>query len=476
MHQVRLDQLFDARVAQAPDVHCVDAREVDERLEQPTGAGHIRAVERHLVLVAPHGRAARGADGRRLERRKRMCGAALLGHRADDLRNHLARPLHLHAITDAQVLGHDQVEVVQRRHAHRGTADLHRVQLCEWIERPGTPHVHTDAQQRGFGNVRRELPRDCPARHATAHLAQFLLQRQRVHLDHRAIDGEVDLRAKLRLHARRPRTHRRECGADQSLGCHRNAPRLQRVQQLLLGGERQCRNAIGMHGGIAEEAQRTSRRDCRIQLTQRASGGVARVREHRLTGLRALLVHLLEAAERQVRLTADFQQRRRCVGFQSQRHVVHGAQVRRHVLAHRAAPACGTGHQHPVTIGERDGGTVDLQFAAIPEPVHHVSCQATQPLVPRQQLGLVEGVVQREHRNEMHMLRQCRLRLQADAPRGRVLGLQLGMRTLDVLQFAKPQIVLTVAERRPVQHEILVARFRELEAELAGARCELHDR
>ena len=74
----------------------------------------------------------------------------------------------------------------------------------------------------------------------------------------------------------------------------RKAPARERVEQLAL--RREGKRDVRRRGdGEAEEAERALRGDRGIELAQRARGGVARIREDRLAGLRALLVQLLEA-------------------------------------------------------------------------------------------------------------------------------------------------------------------------------------
>src|SRR5450830_1443461 len=99
-----------------------------------------------------------------------------------------------------------------------------------------------------------------------------------------------------------------------------NPPSRERVEQLPLRLE--GKRSAGWHRDrIAEESERTLRRDRRIELPQRAGGRVARIREDRLAGCDALLVQLLEETERQIALAANLDECGDVITPQPRRHV-----------------------------------------------------------------------------------------------------------------------------------------------------------
>jgi len=100
---------------------------------------------------------------------------AALGERRENLRDHVARALHLHEVADAQILLVNQLLIVQRRELHRRAADLHRLEDRVRVERTRAPDVHLDAQEPRDRDVRRELSRDGPTRLAPADRAELLL-------------------------------------------------------------------------------------------------------------------------------------------------------------------------------------------------------------------------------------------------------------------------------------------------------------
>src|SRR5690349_10448626 len=73
----------------------------------------------------------------------------------------------------------------------------------------------------------------------------------------------------------------------------------------------------------------------------------------------------------------------------------------------------------------------------------------------------------------MGVLRQRRLWRRADAQRRRVGGAKLGVRALELLQFAEQLVVLLVGDDRPVEHVIVVRRLLNAAAKFGGASREL---
>jgi hypothetical protein len=181
-------------------------------------------------------------------------GVACVGHRADHLRDHLARALDLHAVADPQVLVGDEREVVQRRQLHRRAADLHRLQHGERVDRAGAADVHLDVEQRRLGDVGRELARHRPTRLAS-HVAQLGLQPQgSTFTTPPSIAKSSAARSRCSISWAQACTssivaQRRRCGAT-------GIPHgLERGQQLALRGGTGGRGAVGARRRVAEEAQ-----------------------------------------------------------------------------------------------------------------------------------------------------------------------------------------------------------------------------
>ncbi len=166
------------------------------------GTRDVRAVDRGFILFAGHRRSAHGTLLRHAPRL--LAAGAPFWNWPDDLRNHIARPFHLHPVALTKILGDDEVFVVERRQFHYHAADLHRLELRVRIQRPGSTDIDPDLQQPGLRDVGGELARDRPARLAPADDAQLLLKAQRIDFDDAAIDTEVQLAPDSVLQVVRP--------------------------------------------------------------------------------------------------------------------------------------------------------------------------------------------------------------------------------------------------------------------------------
>ena len=111
----------------------------------------------------------------------------------------------------------------------------------------------------------------------------------------------------------------------------------------------------------------------------------------------------------------------------------------------RVAPT----REDAVAVGERDGEAVDLGLDDVAQRRVVEPPRLEQPpvaLVPGQQLVLVAGVGQREHRLEVAHLREPLERRGADALRRRVGRAQLRVLLLERLQLAVERVVLGVVD------------------------------
>ena len=342
-----LNELLDAGVRETADVHRAARGEMNQSLQLPSWTGDIRAVGGGFFLVLLDRRPADRARPGHLPRL--LAPGPLFRHGSDDLWDDFAGALHLDDVPDAKVLLSDQSLVMQRRQPDDRAADLHRLEYRERIQHPRPADIHLDVVQPRLGDVRRELARDRPPGLPPADDPELVLQRQRVDLHHAAVDGEIQLSAELRLDVMRPRRDVVQRFAPHVVWCHRNPPLGQRGQHLALRSERK-RRAWGRGDGVAVEAKGAHRRDGRVELPERAGRGIARVREDRLAGLHARLVHLLEPVERVVHFAANLDDRRRRLRSEAERHVAERPDVRRDVLADRAVAAGCARHQHAVAI------------------------------------------------------------------------------------------------------------------------------
>jgi len=214
-------------------------------------------------------------------------------------------------------------------------------------------------------------------------------------------------------------------------------------------------SVAGRHG-VAEESERAGSGNRGIELTQTPGGGVARIRENGITGPGTSLVHLLEPVEREIDLAANFDPPAGSALVQTERDITHRAKVQCDVLADRSISARGTHDENLILIGERHRDAVDLQLRGVSRPRDIVARHADQPLFPRPQLLVIEGVAEREHRPNVLMLGELALGLGADSEGRRVGGEALRKIPFDLLELAKQLVVFGVRDSRTVQDVVLV--------------------
>ena len=139
----------------------------------------------------------------------------------------------------------------------------------------------------------------------------------------------------------------------------------------------------------------------RVELANRARGGVARIRKARLAFFLALRVNLFKDLPRQVRFAAHFDLAGcflRLVA-QPERHAANRAHVRTYVFAARAVAARNAAHEQSVLVVDRKRQPIDFQFNDI---VGRTSAgQLATALVERSELLNVVAVVERKHRATM---------------------------------------------------------------------------
>ena len=121
-------ECLDLLGAETLDVEGVAGDEVAQPLQRLGRANQTAGAAAHRLPLLPHRvAAALRADGGRVERLA-LRRPLLLDH-ADDLRDHVAGPLHHHPVAGADVLAGDLVLVVEGRAGDGDAADVDRLQL-----------------------------------------------------------------------------------------------------------------------------------------------------------------------------------------------------------------------------------------------------------------------------------------------------------------------------------------------------------
>jgi len=91
---------------------------------------------------------------------------ACFGRHANDLRDHIAGPLHDHRVADADILAGDFIGVVQGRVHDDHSADRDRGEASDRRHRAGAPDLQVDGPKQSPRLLGRKLAGHSPARGA----------------------------------------------------------------------------------------------------------------------------------------------------------------------------------------------------------------------------------------------------------------------------------------------------------------------
>ena len=204
----------------------------------------------------------------------------------------------------ADVLAADLVEIVQRGVGDGDAGELDRLEFGDRGQRSDAADLHFDFVNDGLGLLGFELVGDGPSRRSRD-LAQLFLQGKRIDLGDDAVGLVVEFMAAIGQII--PiLEHRFDAGAALGERIHLETERLDTLKEIPLAIEL---DTLQRTGGMAKYIERARRRDMRIELAQRSSGGVARIRERRLAVADTVGVEAFETpcAERSLRrgLRAD---------------------------------------------------------------------------------------------------------------------------------------------------------------------------
>src|SRR5579872_3850950 len=112
--------------------------------------------------------------------------------------------------------------------------------------------------------------------------------------------------------------------------------------------------------GVGPEVEGAARRYFRIQLTQGAGRGIARIGEEGCALLGPPLIETLEAFRAHVDLAARLQSNGDRFGAKAFWYVTDCAEIGGHILAFDAVTASGTNREYALFVGEGNRQAVDL--------------------------------------------------------------------------------------------------------------------
>ncbi len=214
---------------------------------------------------------------------------------------------------------------------------------------------------------------------------------------------------------------------------------------------------------VSAQFQRPAGGDLRIQLAQAAGCGITGIGEGFTAAFQLSRIKRLEAGLGHVDFAAHLEHRRPAAAVQLERDVANGAHIGADVLASAAIAAGSTAHQMAVLVEQADRQTVELGFAAVFDGgaiSEQVACWQIQAFahaaVEIEQVLLLEGIAQAQHRHFMAYLTERRQRRTAD-PLGRRLGChQLRVLRLERLEFVEQAVVLGIGNAGFVEHVVAV--------------------
>ena len=209
-------------------------------------------------------------------------------------------------------------------------------------------------------------------------------------------------------------------------------------------------------GGVKNGANRPLRDELRVELFERASGGVTGVGKRFFAGGDELCVNGFEFLDGHVGLAAHFEQRRRAFQIQFQRNAPDRFEIGGDVVTRRAVTARNTKRELAVTVMNADGHTVHLRFDDVFDAVaaqvfadgrieraefsqrvfvlRTIAFVAVGLLVLGRMIAGLD-LVEREHRHEMFDAGKVFAGRAADALGGRFRRDEAGEIFLQLLQF-----------------------------------------
>ena len=147
-------------------------------------------------------------------------------------------------------------------------------------------------------------------------------------------------------------------------------------------------------------------------------------------------------------------------------NVLYLHDICRHVLTH-AAIATGSGsYECAALVGERDGGAIDLELAAIGQAMTHCLARAAQPLV---ELVKVHRIIERVHAVLMLGWRELLGHAAANGLGWRIGRLQLWVAALELGKLAIERIVDRIGKLGGILEVVLVAGPLQRRAQLVDA-------
>ena len=221
---------------------------------------------------------------------------------------------------------------------------------------------------------------------------------------------------------------------------------------------------------VDPERQVALRGDLRVLLAQAPGRRVAGVDEQPPAGRLGLLVHPLEAGDREVDLATYFQHLGHVAALEAVRNRRDGCHVGGDVLADASVAARRRLDIAAALVAHAHRDPIDLQLAHV---VHGLVRQAPRhALAPGHQLVLAHRVVEAHHRHGVHDGREQHARRGADLLAGRGGIRQIRELLLQLAQLAYQEVEIGVGDLGVVELVVTLVVIGDLSAELGDPlRC-----
>ncbi len=197
--------------------------------------------------------------------------------------------------------------------------------------------------------------------------------------------------------------------------------------------------------GVGEESQLPLGRLFRIELLERPGREVASVRGRLFATLHSQPIVPHQVRPGHVRFAADFEELRRFVRIEPQRHARHGADVVGDVVAAFAVAAGGGDRDEAVFIREGHGDAVDLEFDDVGRG-RGATEEFANRTIPLAKFIRAISVVDGEHRHAMRDGFEPVDRCPADSLRRTVRRRQFRVLAFDLAQFGEEFVELAVGD------------------------------
>ena len=345
LQQPLIDQLLHQLVTETIDIHGLARREMFDGLFALRATDQAATTARHsLTRCGLYRRITHRAVTGKFNR-PRILGATALYHR-NYLGNHITGTPDDNGVPDFHSKALDFIAVVQGCVGHSHAANKYRLQTRHRSNRAGTANLKFHIQQPGHFFLGREFIRGGPARCARNE-TQTPLQRNTIDLEHDAIDIVGQLRTLLAELA---------VVLDTRLNIFRHghftvdtkAPAVQLLENVRVT----LRQFATLHNphAVGTQFQWALCSNARVQLTQAAGGGVARVYKQLVAGGAGLFVQGFKTRLGHIDFAAHFQYLGHIIGEQFQRHRVDRAHILGNVFTYATVTAGCRPLQHPAAI------------------------------------------------------------------------------------------------------------------------------